>query len=96
MAHADVLVMVSNFNHFPDYETNLEDWDTAQSFDTGGNPTGYILTSIELKITTSLGETTPPTLKLRSGSATGTVVATLTGPAALNQGESAKPTSTAA
>ena len=54
-------------------------YDIAQAFTTGDNATGYTLTSIELRI--ERGADTTPTVKLYSGSATGTEEATLTGPA---------------
>ena len=56
--------------------------DLAQSFTTGRHARGYTLTGIELRLSTSAG-TTPPTVKVFSGSTTGTEVATLTGPLAL-------------
>ncbi len=52
--------------------------DCTQSFTTGSNAAGYTLTSIELALGASL-YTNPPTVKLFSGSATGTVEATFTG-----------------
>ena len=55
----------------------------AQSFTTGGNATGYTLTSIELRLG-SFASTNTPTVKLYSGSANGTEVDTLTGPAMLD------------
>ena len=56
--------------------------DLAQSFTTGAWPVGSTLSSIEVELSTGAG-TTPPALTLRSGSAIGAEVATLTGPAAL-------------
>ena len=56
--------------------------DCTQSFTTGSNAAGYTLTSIELALGASL-YTNPPTVKLFSGSATGTVEATFTGPTSL-------------
>ena len=53
--------------------------DFAQEFETGGNPTGYTLLSIELELTVP-GVSGLPEVKVFSGSATGTVVATLTAP----------------
>ena len=56
--------------------------DFAQSFTTGTNAHGYTLTGIDLRLSSSSG-TTPPTVTLRSGSATGAQVATFTGPASI-------------
>ena len=56
--------------------------DLAQEFTTGGHSGGYTLTSIVLRLDAVAG-TTPPTVKVFSGSADGTEVATLTGPASL-------------
>ena len=55
--------------------------DCTQSFTTGSNAAGYTLTSIELALGAS--GTNPPTMKLFSGSATGTEEATFTGPTSL-------------
>ena len=57
--------------------------DLAQPFTTGTNATGYTLTSIELPLNSSQSTDTP-TVKLYSGSANGTEVATFTGPAMLD------------
>ena len=56
---------------------NLSADDAAQEFETGGNETGYTLSSIDLNlaVTSQL-----PTVKVFSGSATGTEVAALTAP----------------
>ena len=70
-------VLVSNIGHHTSSES-LPSFDVAQAFTTGANATGYTLTSIELRIETSVSTT--PTVKLYSGSATGTEEATLTGP----------------
>ena len=52
--------------------------DAAQSFTTGAYPqTGITLTSIDVRLKTGTG-TTAPTMTLRTGSAAGTAVATLT------------------
>ena len=60
-------------------------YDIAQRFTTGSNAGGYTLTNIQLAIVTnSFTGTTTPTVKVFSGSATGTEVATLSGPANLN------------
>ena len=52
--------------------------DLAQAFTTGTNDAGYTLTSLELRLKSTSG-TTPPTVTLHSGSATGTQVATFSG-----------------
>ena len=81
-AWADVLV--SNIG-----QTRAVDWELAslydlgQPFTTGSNVWGYTLSSIELRLDTSTG-TTPPTVKVFSGSASGTEVAALSAPANLD------------
>lgn len=81
-ASADVLVSTIGQSGGHSYELNSED--VAQEFTTGTNSAGYTLTSIEIKIQVfSGGSTTTPTVKVFSGSATGTEVATLNGPASL-------------
>ena len=50
----------------------------AQEFTTGANPDGYLLTGIELRLRVASGQSLP-VVTLRSGSATGAVLATLTG-----------------
>ena len=59
--------------------------DTAQPFRTGSNTAGYVLSSIEINTNVEPGEPVSylPTLKLHSGSATGTEVATLTTPSSV-------------
>ena len=56
---------------------NLSADDAAQEFQTGGNETGYTLSSIDLNLVVT---SQFPTVKVVSGSATGTEVATLTAP----------------
>ena len=56
---------------------NLSADDAAQEFETGGNETGYTLSSIDLNLA---GTSQLPTVKVFSGSATGTEVAALTAP----------------
>ena len=75
--------LVSNVEQPGGAHQTLEDNDYAQSFTTGTNATGYTLTSIELRLN-SESSTDTPTVKLHSGSANGTEVATLTGPAMLD------------
>ena len=78
-------VLVSNVGQTSENVQGFGDTDFAQSFTTGTNPTGYTLTSIELKLSGSPGDATAtPTVKLFSVSATGTEVATFTGPAMLD------------
>ena len=55
-------------------------WDLAQDFTTGTNPGGYVLSSIELHLTTGFNGI-PSTLELRRGGPAGTLVQTLNGPA---------------
>ena len=73
-------VLVSNVGQTSENVQGFGDYDFAQSFTTGTNPTGYTLTSIELKLSSFPGDATP-TVKLYSVSATGTEVSTFTGPA---------------
>ena len=53
-------------------------FDRAQKFTTGPNPTGYTLTRVELNVVSSTGSAIP-TVTLRSGSATGSTVANFPG-----------------
>ena len=76
-------MLVSNVGQSESDSFGLDANDLAQSFTTGTNATGYTLTSIELRLNSFLSTDTP-TVKLYSGSATGTEVATLTGPAMLD------------
>ena len=77
-------VLVSNIAQDQDDSFQLGSAsDAAQSFATGSNADGYTLSSIELRIYSETAAT-PPTVKVFSGSAaSGTEVATLTGPASL-------------
>ena len=81
-AHADVLV--SNIGHADIDGRLFSGVDAAQSFTTGTNATGYTLTSIELRLNTTSVAGATPTVKLFSGSAIETEVATLMGPAMLD------------
>ena len=65
--------------------------DCTQPFTTGSNVAGYTLTSIELVLGSGrAGFVNPPTVKLFSGSATGTEEATFTGPTLLTPDQSGK------
>ena len=75
--------LVSNVGQAEFGNSELVGDDFAQPFTTGGNATGYTLTSIELNLD-SLSSTSTPTVKLYRGSANGTEVATLIGPAMLD------------
>ena len=76
-------VLVSNVGQTDGGFERLALRDFAQSFTTGANPTGYTLTSIELRLLT--GPTgNAPTVKLFSVSATGTEESTFAGPAMLD------------
>ena len=71
------VVLVSNVGQTQNtLGSKLENNDVAQSFATGPNPAGYVLTSLELRLHTDAAPVAP-TVKLVSGSATGTEVATL-------------------
>ena len=74
-------MLVSNVGQADDDAGEFATHDFAQSFTTGSNAAGYTLTSIELRLGT-LSTKTFPTVKLLSGSATGTEVAALTSPQA--------------
>ena len=69
--------LVSNMDQATHHIAHLIASDLAQEFTTGPNPTGYKLSSIDLYLT---GRGTDLTVKLFSGSATGSEVATLTSP----------------
>ena len=75
--------LVSNVGQDEFGNAELVGDDLAQSFTTGTNATGYTLSSIELRLD-SFVSTSTPTVKLYRGSANGTEVATLTGPAMLD------------
>ena len=60
--------------------------DAAQEFTTGSNETGYTLSSIDLELTVA-STSNFPVVKLFSGSATGTEVATLTAPTTASTGK---------
>ena len=60
--------------------------DSAQEFTTGSNETGYTLSSIDLELTVA-NTSNFPVVKLFSGSATGTEVATLTAPTNASTGK---------
>ena len=61
---------------------NSQEYDIAQEFTTGGHAAGYTLTSVELTLYPD-SSTGVPTVKVVSGSARGTTLATLSGPASL-------------
>ena len=75
--------LVSNVGQTDDLPVSLVHYDSAQSFKTGDNATGYTLTSIELNLYSGTSTATP-TVKLFSGSANGTEESTFTGPAMLD------------
>ena len=81
-------VLVSNVGKSAADAEGLVTTDLAQPFTTGDNADGYTLTGIELRLgpSSATSSTTAPTVKLFSGSANGTEVATLTGPANLARG----------
>ena len=72
--------LVSNIGQFGAGFHLFPSLDLAQEFTTGTNEDGYTLSSIELLLSVT-GDTDFPTVKLFSGSATGTAVAALTPPA---------------
>ena len=83
-------VLVSNIGQTVITQNNnageLESLDAAQEFTTGSNETGYTLSSIDLELTVS-GVSNFPVVKLFSGSANGTEVATLTAPTNASTGK---------
>ena len=83
-------VLVSNIGQTEITENNDAGYfsaaDAAQEFTTGANETGYTLSSIDLELTVS-GVSNFPVVKLFSGSANGTEVATLTAPTNASTGK---------
>ena len=83
-------VLVSNIGQTEITENNdageLAILDAAQEFTTGSNETGYTLSSIDLELTVA-STSNFPVVKLFSGSATGTEVATLTAPTNASTGK---------
>ena len=65
------------------FYTAGENYDLVKQFRTGAHPGGYTLTGVTFTMTLSRASSDVPTLELRSGSATGTRVATFNGPASL-------------
>ena len=80
------LVLVSNYlvggTETETYKS-LADFDVVQAFTTGVGSGQFTLSSIDIRLRT-MTSTVTPTMKLLSGSAQGTEVATLTGPSALD------------
>ena len=83
-------VLVSNIGQTVITDNNnageLAALDAAQEFTTGSNETGYTLSSIDLELTVA-STSNFPVVKLFSGSATGTEVATLTAPTNASTGK---------
>ena len=83
-------VLVSNIGQTEITENNnageLAALDAAQEFTTGSNETGYTLSSIDLELTVA-STSNFPVVKLFSGSANGTEVATLTAPTNASTGK---------
>ena len=77
-------VLVSNIGQTQSSTALFIASDAAQEFTTGSHAGGYTLSSIELRLSASDGTSPVPTVKLFSGSATGTEVATLSGPSSLD------------
>ena len=88
-ATAHAAVLVSNINQSADGYTNLDQrsgsFDSAQGFTTGDHPTGYTLTSIDIYFTNTTAYAAP-TVTLHSGSPTGTLIDTLSGPTDVSEG----------
>ena len=84
-ASASAAVLVSNIGQTRDSGTNFVQVDVAQGFTTGSNAGGYTLTSVEVRVDTTIGSN----LRVRvvSGALSSpTVVATLTNPSSLAEG----------
>ena len=83
-------VLVSNIGQTEitdnDESGELSVLDAAQEFTTGSNETGYTLSSMDLELTVA-STSNFPVVKLFSGSATGTEVATLTAPTTASTGK---------
>ena len=83
-------VLVSNIGQTEITQNNnageLAALDAAQEFTTGSNETGYTLSSIDLELTVA-STSNFPVVKLFSGSANGTEVATLTAPTNASTGK---------
>ena len=81
---AQAVVLVSNIGQSSDAVSSplSSNWDHAQGFETGDNSSGYTLTSIEVKLVVTGGNTsgTPPDATLHKTNAANAAVATLTGP----------------
>ena len=75
--------LVGNIERHRSGSGPLGAFDGAQSFTTGDNAGGYALTGVDLGLVSDSGVTTTPTVRLYSGSANGTKVADLRGPASL-------------
>ncbi len=88
-------LLVSNVGQTQFAWNNFSTHDIAQEFTTGANADGYTLSSIELRINTGAATTATPTVKIFSTSATGTLVATLSGPSSLDASSTKRYTFTA-
>ena len=84
IGQAQDTVLVSNIGQTQAAWNNFNVNDMAQEFTTGANAGGYTLGSIEIRMNAGLTELSTPTVKVFSGSATGTEVATLSGPPSLS------------
>ncbi|MCY4129552.1 MAG: fibronectin type III domain-containing protein [Gammaproteobacteria bacterium] len=76
-------VLVSNLNQAGTNALSLSTYDLAQRFTTGGNGSGYSVTSVDLRLETTTSPVAP-SVKIVSGSANGTEIATLIAPASLD------------
>ncbi|MCY4450675.1 MAG: hypothetical protein OXC01_01880 [Immundisolibacterales bacterium] len=76
---AQAIVLVSNMGQAGAGTVNFSSVEAAQRITTGSNPVGYILESIDLRLSVPSG-TAFPTVTLRSGSARGHVVRTAVAP----------------
>ena len=76
-------VLVSNIKQGFCCSTGLGSWDAAQAFTTGANAEGYTLTDIVIPMAAT---PTGVSIKVTTGSPTGTVLATLTNPETLSNG----------
>ena len=79
-------ILVLNGNSDDSITSTFDDYDLAQKFTTGSNDLGYTLTHLSLSLLVPEPQSTYPTVKIFSGSANGTEVATLSCPLAERQG----------
>ena len=82
------ITLVSNTNQISGGTGNLQDFDQAQAFTTGGNAAGYTLTRVNIDFASIGSHTTSYNVSIRTNNSgsPGTLVGNLTGPASLVTG----------